>query len=69
MNQFIKTCFLLKKTFTYVMLSLVVFFLNQSLTNLFHDIGLTFFLQINLVLLLGFKVINVKKLHSENVKH
>ena len=41
---------------------------HESETNLFHAFHLTFILKINLVLPLAFKVINVKNLHSKNLK-
>ena len=40
---------------------------HESQTNLFHAFDLTFILNIDLVLSLGFKVMNSKKLHSKNL--
>ena len=41
---------------------------HESQTNLFHAFDLTFILKTNLVLPLGFRVMNIKNLHSKNLK-
>ena len=64
--------FYIKKAFTYLILFRVVSFWNQMLNKSFHAFVLTFLLKIDLLLPLGFKVINVKKklyLRLKNLKH
>ena len=50
--------------FTYLILCWVFFFTAEQL---FHAFVLTYILKINLLLLLGINVINVKTEHSENL--
>ena len=67
-----KNLFLMNKTFTYLVLSFFFFFFFVFVLKPKLNLNLSFcfdiYSKINLVLPLGFKVINVEHLHLKNLK-